>query len=192
MEKTDIQIHTCADTRELAEHSRVLISATQAVDPVYPDDEELLRGKCFVAIGSWRPERRELPDAVWKLVKNAYTELPYACEESGDLKIPLEKGVLTQERVHFIEDLIEDTKQGHPHEQNETRCFKSVGMGLFDVRTAQLIYEKALDKGIGQNLISRKNGWNRKGCITYRALPCGRQYSLFLIVICALIFPAFF
>lgn len=71
--KNDIQIHTCADTRELAEHSRVLISATQAVDPVYPDDEELLRGKCFVAIGSWRPERRELPDAVWKLVKNAYT-----------------------------------------------------------------------------------------------------------------------
>ena len=127
-------------------------SATQAVDPVYPDDEELLRGKCFVAIGSWRPERRELPDAVWKLVKHAYTELPYACEESGDLKIPLEKGVLTQKRVHFIEDLIEDTKQGHPHEQNETRCFKSVGMGLFDVRTAQLIYEKALEKGIGQKL----------------------------------------
>ena len=77
--KNAIQIHTCADTRELAEHSRILISATQAVDPVYPDDEELLRGKCFVAIGSWRPERRELPDAVWKLVKNAYTELPYAC-----------------------------------------------------------------------------------------------------------------
>ena len=39
--KNDIQIHTCADTRELAEHSRVLISATQAVDPVYPDDEML-------------------------------------------------------------------------------------------------------------------------------------------------------
>lgn len=33
--KNAIQIHTCADTRELAEHSRVLISATQAVDPVY-------------------------------------------------------------------------------------------------------------------------------------------------------------
>ena len=54
--------------------------------------------------------------------------------------------------IEDIEDLIEDTKQGHPHEQNETRCFKSVGMGLFDVRTAQLIYEKALDKGIGQKL----------------------------------------
>jgi len=25
-------------------------------------------------------------------------------------------------------------------------------MGLFDVRTAQLIYEKALEKGIGQKL----------------------------------------
>ena len=143
--KNAIQIHTCADTRELAEHSRVLISATHKF-------AELFKLLFVDGIGSWRPERRELPDAVWKLVKNAYTELPYACEESGDLKIPLEKGVLTQKRVHFIEDLIEDTKQGHPHEQNETRCFKSVGMGLFDVRTAQLIYEKALEKGIGQKL----------------------------------------
>ena len=31
-------------------------------------------------------------------------------------------------------------------------------------------WKKVLDK----NLISRKNGWNKKGCITHRALPCGR------------------
>ena len=105
----------------------------------------------LVAIGSCVRNARTAGCGV-ETRQDAYTELPYACEESGDLKIPLEKGVLTQKRVHFIEDLIEDTKQGHPHEQNETRCFKSVGMGLFDVRTAQLIYEKALEKGIGQKL----------------------------------------
>ena len=68
------------------------------------------------------------------------------------MKIPLEKGVLTPERIRFMEDLIDDIKKEQPHEQNETRCFKSVGMGLFDVRTAQLIYERALEKGIGQKL----------------------------------------
>ena len=129
-----------------------LISATQAVDPVYPDDEELLRGKCFCCHRLLASGAARTAGCGVETRQNAYTELPYACEESGDLKIPLEKGVLTQKRVHFIEDLIEDTKQGHPHEQNETRCFKSVGMGLFDVRTAQLIYEKALEKGIGQKL----------------------------------------
>lgn len=152
LRKPEIKITVCTTTRELAEHSDILISATQTVEPLYPDDEDLLRGKCFVAIGSWRPERRELPDAVHKLVKNVYTELPYACEESGDLRIPLESGVLTTDRVRYMEDLIADVKAGHPHEQTETRCFKSVGMGLYDVCAAQLVYENALKKNIGQKI----------------------------------------
>lgn len=43
-----------------------------------------------------------------------------------------------------MEDLILDAKAGTPHEHAETRCFKSVGMGLYDARAAQLIYENAL------------------------------------------------
>ena len=148
----DVRIHACPDVTSLVENSQILISATQASEPVYPDDEALLRGKCFVAIGSWRPERRELPDAVWKLVENAYTELPYACEETGDLRIPLKTGVLTPERIRYMENLIRDTKEGRPHSHGRTRCFKSVGMGIFDARVAQLIYENALKKGIGQNI----------------------------------------
>lgn len=152
LQKPDIKITVCATARELAEHSDILISATQTVEPLYPDEENLLRGKCFVAIGSWRPERRELPDAVYKLVKNVYTELPYACEESGDLLIPLQSGVLTPDRVCYMEDLIADTKAGQSHEQTETRCFKSVGMSLYDVCTAQIVYENAIKKNLGQNI----------------------------------------
>lgn len=147
-----VRIHVCPDVISLVKNSQILISATQSSTPVYPDDEELLRGKCFVAIGSWRPERRELPDAVWKLVQNAYTELPYACKETGDLRIPLESGALTTDRVRYMEDLILDTKEGRPHSHAQTRCFKSVGMGIFDARVAQLIYENALKKEIGQNI----------------------------------------
>ena len=39
----DIEYIICHDTRELAENSDILISCTQTVDPVYPDDMELLR-----------------------------------------------------------------------------------------------------------------------------------------------------
>ena len=38
------------------------------------------------------PEMREIPDAVLDLVDNVYIELPYACEESGDLSQPLASG----------------------------------------------------------------------------------------------------
>lgn len=150
--RRDVNFHICDDTRTLAENSQILITATQTTEPLFPDDDDLLRGKCILAFGSWRPERRELPDAVHRLVKNIYTELPYACEESGDLRIPLEKGLLTADRVLYMEDLVADTKNGRPHSHSETRCFKSVGMGIYDVCTAQLIFEKAAEKHIGTEI----------------------------------------
>lgn len=145
----DIEYIVCQDARELAEHSEILISCTQTKDPVYPDDMDLLRGKTFVAVGSWIPDRRELPLAVSRLVSNIYTDLPYAKEESGDLKIPLDMGVLTHERVKYIEDLIADAKAGHPHALSETRCFKTVGMGIFDARVGKLLLDRASERGIG-------------------------------------------
>ncbi|MBP3926580.1 MAG: ornithine cyclodeaminase family protein [Clostridium sp.] len=152
LNRPEISIHICKTAGEAAAAADILISATQTVDPIWPDDTELLRGKCFIAIGSWKPERRELPDAVWKLVKNVYIELPFACEESGDLGIPLANGLLTMERVQMMEDLISEVKDGKTPELGETRCFKSVGMGIYDARVAQLIYEKALEKGVGQQV----------------------------------------
>ena len=152
MPEKKIEYIVCGDARELAADSDILISATQTVEPVYPDDPELLRGKTFIAVGSWIPDRRELPPAVSRLVSNIYTDLPYAKEESGDLKIPLDTGLLTHDRVKYIEDLIADTKAGRPHELSETRCFKTVGMGIFDARAGQLVYEKAMERDIGREI----------------------------------------
>lgn len=150
--KNNISINVCHDAKELIQKSQILISATQATDPVYPDDLDLLRGKTIIAIGSWRPERRELPDAVWKLADTIYIDLPYACEESGDLKIPLETGVLTSNRIHLMENLISNVEEQHQQTIQETRCFKSVGMGLFDVCAAATIYKHAIKKNIGQTV----------------------------------------
>lgn len=152
IENKKVNIHICASSTQLLENCQIAVSATQAVNPVYPDSLSLMKGKCFIAVGSWRPERRELPDAVFKLIKNVYTELPYAAEESGDLRIPLSTGVLKKENIKYMEDLIEDTKKGMAHSQSDTTFFKSVGMGLFDICAASVIYEKAIEKGIGQKV----------------------------------------
>lgn len=146
----DISINICRNVQELIKNSQILISATQATNPVYPDDTELLRGKTIIAIGSWRPERRELPDAVWKLADTVYIDLPYACEESGDLKIPLKTGILSDKQIHLMENLISSKEEQQKQAMQETRCFKSVGMGLFDVCAAAAIYKNALKKNIGQ------------------------------------------
>ncbi len=143
--------HVAEDSRQLAANSDIVITATQAAAPVLPDDPELLRGRCFVAIGSYKPGMRELPDAIWQLVPEVVTELPFALEESGDLSQPLAAGLLTEERVKYIGDLL---TQGRPEPPapGATTYFKSVGMGLLDLCVAKYIYEQALALGLGQKV----------------------------------------
>ena len=142
-------IHICDRVEELVRCSDIVITATPATSPVIPDDPDLMRGKCFIAIGSFKPGMRELPDAVWQLVDHVYTELPFAMEESGDLSQPLSDGLISEEQVRFIGDLLTATPRPIPPPRGATTYFKSVGMGLLDLNVAQLIYENALDMGIG-------------------------------------------
>jgi len=145
----EVHIVVCENTDELLGDSDIVITATQAKEPVFSNDEALLKGKCFVAIGSWKPEMRELPDAIWKVVDHVYTELPFACEESGDLSQPIEDGLLDLSRVKYMGDFLKDKKNGIAAELGHTRFYKSVGMGIFDLMAAKVIIERAKKENIG-------------------------------------------
>lgn len=132
----------CKTVEELVKNSEIICTTTPANEPVLPNDKELLRGKCIIAIGSYTPEMREIPDAIWDLTDKVYIELPYACEESGDLSQPIAQGRLTKDQTVLMSDYLaagpkEITDKG------ETTYFKSVGMALFDVCIAQKILEMA-------------------------------------------------
>lgn len=139
-----VAVELCPDGDTVLERSDIVVTATPASAPLFSNDPARFRGKCILAIGSWRPEMRELPDALWEAAQEVYVELPYACEESGDLSQPLASGHLTPERVRLFGDLLEAKKTGKPWPLGETRCFKSVGMGVFDTLAAKVIAEKAL------------------------------------------------
>lgn len=148
----EVEIHVCKDTTELLKNSEIVITATQAREPIFSNDAKLLEGKCFVAIGSWQPAMRELPDAIWELVDNVYTELPFACEESGDLSQPIEDGLLTADRVKFMGDYLIEKNEGKNIKLGNTRFYKSVGMGIFDLMAAQVIFNNAKEKNIGKEI----------------------------------------
>lgn len=140
-----IKVVQCKTVEELAMQSEIICTATPSKTPVLPDDRELLRGKCIIAIGSYTPEMREIPDAVWDVAERVYIELPYACEESGDLSQPLAEGRITEDRIVLMSDYLasgEREESGH----GKTTYFKSVGMGLFDVCIAQKILEIAKER----------------------------------------------
>ena len=140
-----VEVVQCKKIEELVKASDIICTATPSAEPVLPDDRELLTGKGIIAIGSYTPQMREIPDAVWDLVDNVYIELPYACEESGDLSQPIAAGRLTQDRIVLMDQFL---SSGADEEEitKKTTYFKSVGMGLFDVCVAQKLLEKAKER----------------------------------------------
>lgn len=141
-----IELHSASSPEEILEKSEIIIAATNSAEPVLPDDPELLQRKCYIGIGSFKSYMREFPEALFRLVDQAFIDTDNAVRESGDLSIPLEKGWLDRQSVHTLGKLIRG--EVTPSE-NSTSLFKSVGMAVFDLVSANLIYQAALEKGVG-------------------------------------------
>jgi ornithine cyclodeaminase len=148
-----VNLHEANDVEELLQESQVVITATPSLEPVLPDKEELLAGRHFVAIGSYRPDMRELPRTLFNLVKTVYIDTDHALEESGDLIIPLQNEWIREDQVVTLGRFLTEKAPGD-FVREETTLFKSVGMALFDVCASKLVYEKAVEKGLGQEIAS--------------------------------------
>lgn len=147
---SNIEIIMTSDVEELVRQSEVVITATPATEAVVPNDEALLKGKHFIGIGSYKPLMREYPDAIYNLIENIYVDDLFAIEESGDLTQPIEAGLLSEERVEKLGSYIARGKS-IPN-VNETTFFKSVGIAIFDVVVANVIYKKAIELGVGYEM----------------------------------------
>jgi len=148
----DVKIHQAVSVEELLENSQVVITATTSFEPVLPENEDLLAGRHFVGIGSYKPNMREFPQALFNLLKNVFVDTEHAVQESGDIIVPLQNNWLKREQIMTLGRFLIENKS--PDEVNgETTFFKSVGMALFDVCASKLIYEKAIQKGLGQEIV---------------------------------------
>ena len=147
----DVNLHIASGVEELLEKSQAVITATTSFEPVLPNKEELLAGKHFVGIGSYKPTVREFPQALFNLLKMVFIDTDTALEESGDLIVPLQNNWIRQEQVMTLGRFL--IENNHKNEvKTETTFFKSVGMALFDVCASKLIYDNAIQKRLGQRI----------------------------------------
>ena len=147
----EVEIESAGSTAELLRASDIVITATTARQPVFPDDPDLFAGKHCVAIGSFEPDVREYPDAIFKLVEKVWVDIDFAKEESGELLVPLQKGLLREEQLETLGHFIQSGKAPE-RGAHGTTFSKSVGMALFDLTTARVAYTNALDGGLGTHL----------------------------------------
>ena len=145
----EVSVQVADSAESLVAESQLIIAATTSHEPLFADDAELVRGKTFISIGSFRPDMKEFPDAVIKGADRVYADTPFAAKESGDLSIPLERGVVPADKIQPFAQLL---KRSLPVQAGETLFFKSVGMALFDLTTAEKIFKDCLKNNWGQTL----------------------------------------
>ena len=146
-----VKVHQAIRLEDLLEKTQVVITATDSQEPVLPNEEELLAGKHFVGIGSYKPTMREFPRALFTLLKTVFVDTEHALHESGDLIIPLQKDWIKRDQVMTLGRFLAE-HESEDRVREETTLFKSVGMALFDVCASRFIYDRAIRKNLGQKI----------------------------------------
>jgi ornithine cyclodeaminase/alanine dehydrogenase-like protein (mu-crystallin family) len=129
----------------------ILITMTNSSQPVF-DGRLLEPGTHINAAGSNTRLNRELDEiAVTRAGTIATDDLEGARIECGDLVWPIERGLMAWEKVYELAPIVAGRMAGR-RSDDEITLFESQGIALEDVAAASLIYERALERGIGIKL----------------------------------------
>ncbi len=146
--KLHLDCELAHSAESLTKKSHILITATTSQKPVCAG-ENLQEGATVIAIGAFTPNSREV-DGQTVIRSRVYMDsYKGALAEAGDILIPIKKKIFTEEEIEGeLGELVTEVVSGRKNDR-EIILFKSVGLAIEDASTAQMAYEKALDKGIG-------------------------------------------
>ena len=129
----------------------VICTATSSPTPIF-DGTKVKPGTHINGIGSHTPNARELDAEIVKRSKFIGDSKEACSKEAGDFIIPLNDGDIDES--HFYADLgeiVAGDKQAGMND-SEITIFKSNGLAIQDAATAKLVYDKAIEDGVGQNI----------------------------------------
>ena len=163
-----IASRTVEKARELAENVRAVhglpcdnVSAEEAVSqadlictcttsptPLF-DGKRIKRGAHINAVGAFTPANRELDTAAVLRSRVIIDAESAAGREAGEILIPVTEGAIQASHVRgTLADVVSGKVAGRESDEQIT-LFRSCGLAIEDLVTAQLAYERAITQGIG-------------------------------------------
>ena len=106
-------------------------------------------GTFVVGAGAYAPTMREVDtETIRRASKHVIDSRRDCLDNAGDLQIPSKEGASELDRVVEMADLIADRAVGRESDE-EITFYKSMGVPIQDLVTAQFVEERAIDRGIG-------------------------------------------
>ena len=137
------------DTNAAVDGADLIILVTVSGTPVC-SAEHFKPGAVISAVGAYTYDMQELDPAVFDMCGKIYFDSETAVlSESGDILRPLDEGTLSKDQfTGDIGDYILGKIPGRESD-DEIIVFENVGIGALDLYTAQKVYDKATEAGIG-------------------------------------------
>jgi ornithine cyclodeaminase/alanine dehydrogenase len=143
-----IAIDIARNAEEALRDADLVVTATTAKEPIVKP-EWLKPGAHINAVGAHRPDMREINGATLARSKIVVDSREAIMAECGDILLALKEKSIGENAIHAeIGEVLAGRKPGRSSAA-EITLYKSVGIAIQDVATANLVYRKALEKGIG-------------------------------------------
>ncbi len=150
-ERLDADVRAVNSAGAALADADVVVTATTASDPVIAD-ADVEPGTHVTAMGQYHPEKNELPP---ELVARA-TYVPdlaaRVTTDAGSFRAALSADLIDED--HVAAELGEVVAGTHPGRTDaaEVTVFDSGGTGIETVAAANMLYERAVDRGRGQRI----------------------------------------
>ncbi|MFY9638714.1 MAG: alanine dehydrogenase [Methanobacterium sp.] len=149
-EKFGLNIKAVTTAEEAVKDVDVIVTVTPANKPVLKS-EWISDGTHINAMGADAPGKQELESGLLKKSK-IFIDCWEQARHSGEINVPVAEGLITREDIEAkIGDVIIGKSNGRISDEDIT-IFDSTGLAVQDVVTASKVFEKALEKGIGNKI----------------------------------------
>jgi alanine dehydrogenase len=146
-ESLDVEV-TVATAAKAVSSCNLICTCTTSPVPLF-DGRTVQPGTHINAIGAFSPDTRELDTETVRRARVVIDSQSAAGVEAGEVLIPLAEGAITASHIKGdLADVVSGKVLGRTS-PDEITVFKSCGLAIEDLVTAQLAYQNAMASGIG-------------------------------------------
>ena len=150
-EKLGLEVVPVQSAHDVVSDADIVVTITSSRTPVL-HGEWLKPAMHIAAVGGADPYVSELDfAAIERADLIVVDDRSQAQIESGELMTPASRGLLIWERTRELWQVVSGQVSGRESPDDVT-LFKSLGMALWDVTSAKVVYDRAVEQGIGRSI----------------------------------------
>jgi alanine dehydrogenase len=145
------QLHDSPSAREAVEGADLIVLATSSPTPVI-EDQWIAAGAHVVSVGACRPDQREMAPELVARARLFVDSRAAALVESGDVVLGIAERRFDERHIAGELGEVVLNRMAGRTSPDQITVFKSLGMAVEDVVTADLVFRRAVESGAGTEL----------------------------------------